>query len=84
MYYVYVIKSKSHDSLYFGFTKDLVSRLKEHNNKKSFYTKSKTPWELVYFEAYKSELDAHDREKQLKRYAKGYASLKKRIYRSIK
>lgn len=84
MYYVYVLQSKTADNLYFGYTDDLKSRFIEHNKKNSFYTKSKTPWELVYYEAYKSSFDAKNREKQLKRYAKGYSILKNRIRNCIK
>lgn len=84
MYYLYVLKSKSVNNLYFGYTNDLESRLKEHNKKQSLYTKSKTPWELVYYEAYKSRFDALNREKQLKKYAKGYSILKRRIENCIK
>ena len=84
MYYVYIIKSLIDKSLYIGYTDDLKRRIGEHNNKENISTKSKAPWELVYYEAYKSKSDAKYRESNLKRFAKGYAQLKKRIINSLK
>ncbi|MEK7553394.1 MAG: GIY-YIG nuclease family protein, partial [Patescibacteria group bacterium] len=31
MFYVYILKSKKDGELYFGYTSDLIERLKEHN-----------------------------------------------------
>jgi len=83
MFYMYVIKSKVSKTLYFGYSSDLKKRVKEHNEKKSKYTQTKTPWSLVYYEAYKSAKDARARERQLKKYAKSYAMLKRRIKNSM-
>lgn len=83
MYYVYVIQSKKNKKLYFGFTQDLRRRFKEHNNGFSRYTKNSMPWELIYYEAYKSKKDALKREKKLKQFKKGYAMLKKRLEESL-
>lgn len=83
MYYLYVMKSSKDDKLYFGFTRDLRRRFSEHIAKQSFATKSRGPWRLAYYEAYASEQDAQDREKQLKHYARAWAILKRRIARSI-
>ncbi len=84
MYYVYIIKSKKDNSLYIGYSDNLKRRINEHNNKLSVSTKNKIPWELIYYEAYKSKSDAKYREYNLKRFAKGYAQLKKRIENSLK
>lgn len=46
---------------------------------KSFSTKSYVPWELVYYEAYGSEKDAYQREKQLKFYGQALSHLKRRL-----
>ena len=83
MLYVYVLKSKKDSSLYIGYTNNLKRRFLEHNEGKSISTKHKTPFELVYYEAYASQSDAKYREKQLKRFAQSYAALKKRIRNSI-
>ena len=83
MYYVYVLKSKKDGNLYTGSTNDLKRRLDEHNNGLVFSTKSRRPFELVYYEAYKSEKDARSREKNLKLRSRAFAQLKKRIGESL-
>jgi len=83
MFYVYVIKSKKDSSIYIGYTNDLVRRIKEHNAGKSEYTKNKYPYELIYYESYKSISDAKYREKNLKKFAQAYSQLKKRIKNSL-
>ena len=75
MYYVYFIKNKSEGKSYIGYTNDLKRRLKEHKDKKP---------ELVYYEAYKSEIDARRREKMLKQRGQTVRWLKKRIENSLK
>lgn len=62
--------------MYTGFTYDLRKRLNEHNEQKSKYTKHRGPYQLIYYEACLSEIDARQREKYLKsgtgkRYLKG-------------
>jgi putative endonuclease len=81
-YYVYVLRSKKNSNWYTGYTADLRKRLKEHNNGSSVYTKSRGPFELIYYEAYKNETDARSREKQLKS-VQGKAYLRKRIKRFL-
>jgi len=83
MWCVYLIKSKSDRSIYIGLTNNLKRRLKEHNSGKTFSTKSKIPWELIYCEIYKSAEDAKKREESLKLHARALAQLKKRISQSL-
>jgi len=83
MHYVYILKSKLANRLYFGYTTDLKSRFNNHMKGRSQYTKQEKDWELVYYEAYKSPIDAIKREKQLKKYAKAHGILKRRISNSI-
>lgn len=83
MFYVYVLKSKRDGSIYVGYSNDLRRRFKEHNEGKSLSTKHMIPLKLVYYEAYKSEADAKYREYNLKRHAKAYIQLKKRIANSF-
>lgn len=66
MFYIYVIKSKKSGKFYTGSTSDLRKRLKQHNEGKSIWTKSKGPWDLIYYEACLDEDDARSREKYLK------------------
>ncbi|MEA3272585.1 MAG: GIY-YIG nuclease family protein [Patescibacteria group bacterium] len=83
MFYIYILKSKKDDSIYIGYTNDLKRRFEEHNNLKSKSTKNKAPFELIYYESYKSESDAKYREKNLKRFAGAYTSLSRRIKNSL-
>jgi len=84
MYYVYIIKSKKDQSIYMGYTNDLRRRLQEHNNQENRSTKNKTPWKLIYYEAYQAKADAKYRERNLKRFAKAYQQLKLRIKNSLR
>jgi putative endonuclease len=79
MHYVYVIKSLKDGQLYIGETSDLKRRFKEHNDGKSIATKSRTPFELVYYEACPNSLLAKQREHKLKKFGQSYYQLKKRI-----
>ena len=65
MYYFYVIQDEL-ENLYFGSTNDLKRRLKEHQDGLSVYTKRSNAWSLIYYEAYKSETDAREREQKVK------------------
>jgi len=77
-YFVYVLQSKIDHSWYIGFTMSLENRLKEHNNGKSYYTKRKLPWDLIYYEVSFHKFDAVAREKYLKS-GMGRRYLKNRI-----
>lgn len=79
MFYVYVIKSNKCDDLYIGSTNDLKKRIIEHNKGRVKSTKNKRPYELVYYEAYKSEEDSRRREKMLKLRGQARNQLKLRI-----
>ena len=83
MFYVYIIKSQKDNSLYIGSTNDLKRRFSEHQNGESKYTSSRIPFELVYYEAFKSKIDALGRERNLKKFNKTYSELKKRLSNSL-
>ena len=83
MYYVYMIKSKKDDNLYIGSTNDLKRRPLEHNRGLNFSTKFRRPFELIYYEAYKSEEDARIREHNLKLRANALGQLKRRTSKSL-
>jgi putative endonuclease len=83
MFYVYVLKSDKDGSLYIGYTDDLKRRLVEHNDVKNVSTKNKIPFQLVYYEAYKSRADARHREDMLKRFSGSTVHLRKRIKNSL-
>lgn len=83
MYYVYVLKSDKDESLYIGYTNDLKRRFVEHNQGKNTSTKHKTPFQLIYYESYRSQSDAKHRERQLKRFSGSMTHLKNRIRNSL-
>jgi putative endonuclease len=58
---------------YIGYTKDLIKRIKVHNNGLVSSTKNRRPLDLVYYEACINQDDAIKREKYLKTtYGKRY------------
>ncbi|MFA6047793.1 MAG: GIY-YIG nuclease family protein [Parcubacteria group bacterium] len=81
MHYVYIIQNELAE-LYYGCTGNLKKRFFEHNNNKSFSTKSHK-WKLIYYEAYTAEEDAWNREKQLKQYGQALGQLKRRLKKSL-
>ena len=83
MYYVYILKSIKDKKLYIGYTNNLSRRIREHNSKLNQSTKSRTPFKLVYCEAYQSHQDAKKREYNLKLRAKALAQLLRRIRNSV-
>lgn len=83
MFYVYILKSVKDKQLYLGYTNDLRRRVKEHNSKLNISTRSRTPFKLVYYEAYTSREDAVHREHNLKLRAKSLRQLKLRIKKSL-
>ncbi len=80
---VYVIRSVKTNSLYFGRTEDLGSRVSAHNSGKNHSTKKDRPWEYVYIESYKSKKDAVARELQLKQYGNARTYVKRRLCSSL-
>lgn len=83
MFYVYVLKSKTDDKLYFGSTDNLRRRLLEHNSGQVQSTKSRRPFELRYYEAYFTESSARKREASLKKDGRALAQLRTRIKESL-
>ena len=83
MYYVYIIQSLRDGSLYLGSTCDLKRRIAEHSGGKVKSTKNRTPWKLVYYEAYLIEEIARKREKSLKKHGNLKRQLKDRIRASL-
>ena len=82
MFYVYVIRSKKNNRWYTGSTGDLRKRLKEHYDGKVYSTRSRGPFELIYYEACIVEKDARVREKYLKS-GMGKRYLKNRLRRFL-
>jgi putative endonuclease len=83
MFFVYLIKSKKDGLLYVGCTSNLTERIKKHNEGMVVSTKNRIPFELVYFEGYKSKEDAFRREHNLKLKANALTGLKRRLVQSV-
>ena len=83
MFFVYILQSKNNRSFYIGFAVNLKKRLEKHNEGLVQSTKNIRPMELIYCEIYKSKRDALIRERRLKKFAKGFASLKGRLKYSL-
>ena len=82
MFYTYVLQSKKDERFYTGATDDLRKRFKDHQDGKSIWTKSRGPFELVYYEACLERHDAFEREKYLKS-GRGKRFLKARLKRFL-
>jgi len=78
MYHVYILQSQKDKSYYTGFTENLEERIKDHNWLGSNYSKTKAPFELVWFCSFKDKRKALDFEKYLKQ-GSGFAFARKRL-----
>lgn len=84
MYYVYALQSIIDKNwLYVGYSDDLKTRVKRHNQGKVKSTKSKKPLILVYYEAYRNKKDAAKREYELKNNNQQKEILKKKFKNSL-
>lgn len=83
MFYMYILQSAHDKELYIGSTSDLKKRLNEHNTGKVQSTKPRKPFTLVYYEAYRVEDDAREREHRLKLRGQARVQLKRRIRASL-
>lgn len=72
-YYVYILASRKHGTLYIGMTNDLLRRTHEHREGvvKGF-TKRHDVKQLVYFEAFDDVGEALYREKVLKKWRRDW------------
>jgi putative endonuclease len=76
MSYVYVLLHQRTQRLYIGFSANLKQRVASHQ-------KRDADWQLAYYEAFASQADARQRERDLKQYGSAWGHLKKRIQRSL-
>ena len=84
MHYVYLIQNDVSGELYIGYTTNLVERLDTHNTGgKKFTTRKDGKWQYVYVELYRAKEDALERERKLKKHAKGKHELLKRLKQSL-
>jgi putative endonuclease len=73
MYYVYILASRRHGTLYIGVTNSLQKRLAQHRSGDgSAFVKAHNIYRLVYVESYERADEAIAREKQLKRWKRDW------------
>lgn len=73
MFYVYMMASQKHGTLYLGVTNDLVRRVHEHKSKiVPGFTKQYNVDHLVWFEVYDDPSNAITREKELKKWRRDW------------
>ncbi len=66
MFYVYILYSTKLRKKYIGYTEDLRNRVEQHNSGKVTFTAKGRPWQLIYYQAFVSKLDAQEEERFLK------------------
>lgn len=72
-YWVYILASRPRGTLYVGVTNDLVRRVAEHREGAvPGFTKTYGIKMLVYFEEHANVLEAIEREKRVKHWARGW------------
>jgi putative endonuclease len=73
MYYVYLLASGKHKTLYLGVTNDLVRRVHEHKSKVVHgFTSRYNVVHLVWFETYDDPTNAIAREKDIKKWRRDW------------
>ncbi|MBX9824592.1 MAG: GIY-YIG nuclease family protein [Xanthobacteraceae bacterium] len=72
-YYVYLLSSGKHGTLYLGVTRDLVRRVYQHKTKATpGFTSRYGVTRLVWFEAYDDPTTAITREKEIKKWRRDW------------
>lgn len=79
MWCVYMIKSAQKNWYYIGSTDSLTRRLSEHNKGRVISTKRYIPLKLVFLKELKTEKEAREYEKRLKKRRKEKEELIRKI-----
>ena len=74
LYYVYILASRPHGTLYIGVTNNLALRLQQHRmGRGSEFVRKYGVYRLVYVEeSYETPMEAIAREKQLKKWKRDW------------
>jgi putative endonuclease len=73
VYYVYILASQKHGTLYIGVTNDLIRRVYEHRTDAvAGFTKRYGVHTLVHFEQTENVESAIQREKRLKKWSRAW------------
>jgi putative endonuclease len=82
LYYVYILGSGRHGTLYIGITNNLARRLEQHRmGRGSEFVRKYSVYRLVHAESYETPVEAIAREKKLKKWKRigKFSSLRKII-----
>ena len=72
-FYVYILASRKHGTLYIGLTSNLLQRIWQHKQGTiAGFTKKYAVTRLVHYEVFASPSDAIQREKSLKRWPRAW------------
>jgi len=72
-FYVYLLASRKHGTLYLGVTRDLIRRVYEHKTAAApGFTSRYGVKRLVWFEVYSDAISAISREKELKKWRRDW------------
>jgi putative endonuclease len=66
LYTVYILFSAANQRIYIGYTSNLITRFRSHNQFGKEWTAAFRPWQVVYCEYFANRAEAARREKQLK------------------
>jgi putative endonuclease len=77
--YMYLLRSLKDGKFYVGWTTNLRRSVNQHNSCLVISTKSRTPFELMYYKAYREAELAKSRERSLKHSSNMLRLLKKRL-----
>lgn len=83
MYYFYILRSLKNGKLYLGFSPNLKTRVKSHNNGENKATRPNIPYELISYSAFKSKQDAINCEQYFKT-TSGWKRLHKMLENTLK
>jgi putative endonuclease len=73
LYFVYILASRPHGTLYIGITNNLRLRLEQHRTGRgSEFVRKYGVYRLVYMESYETPMEAIAREKQLKKWKRDW------------
>ncbi len=68
MYYIYILQSLKDPSYYIGYSSNVESRLKQHNQGKSKFTKGHRPYRVIHTESFQTKKEAKSKEQFIKRF----------------
>jgi len=67
LYTVYILFSATHQTIYVGYTSNLIERIKSHNElSDKGWTRKYRPWIVIYCEYFDNKSEALKSEKMLK------------------